>query len=405
MAGGSGIGAAIGGGLLSSGLSAMTNFIGANAQNYRAVRMMREQNDFNAREAQKNRDYQTDMWNKTNEYNSPVEMMKRFRDAGLNPYLMMGNAGVSQAQAMQGTPTSSSQTPSIQQANSVDFSPISNAFSQLADQSFRKPQRDSEIDANNADTLKKTAEAEKANTEEKIAREEWLIRHPLYGDLLKTQMDRDWSAGQESLSNARLSNTRSRNEMFMFPYEQQYKQALTDFYGEQAARSRAEAVLVNLKQKEQEIFNKYLPTKLQAEIGSLLAQGKEAEANALVAGVTANLKGAELELFNDTYDSVRRKIKAQNHYFERYYSNDGAKAWYNEQFNSQVSSYGKLVDAYDKVNPVVDNGWKFGPINWHNYQRSNDGDMNPFGRMPWDPSPKLNLNALDEMYRRYKKSK
>lgn len=43
----------------------------------------------------KNRQWQEDMWNKTNEYNSPVMQMQRFKEAGLNPHLIygQGNSG------------------------------------------------------------------------------------------------------------------------------------------------------------------------------------------------------------------------------------------------------------------------------------------------------------------------
>lgn len=51
--------------------------------------------EFQAEQAQIERDYQTDMWNRTNEYNSAVNQRARLEEAGLNPYLMMdgGDAG------------------------------------------------------------------------------------------------------------------------------------------------------------------------------------------------------------------------------------------------------------------------------------------------------------------------
>lgn len=57
--------------------------------------------DFQERMLQKQMDYQTDMWNKTNKYNSAKSQMDRFREAGLNPYLMMtggASAGVAESQ-------------------------------------------------------------------------------------------------------------------------------------------------------------------------------------------------------------------------------------------------------------------------------------------------------------------
>lgn len=43
----------------------------------------------------KNRDFQEKMWDKNNQYNTPVMQMQRFKEAGLNPHLIygQGNAG------------------------------------------------------------------------------------------------------------------------------------------------------------------------------------------------------------------------------------------------------------------------------------------------------------------------
>lgn len=58
-------------------------------------------NDFNAREAQKARDFQLGMWNKENEYNSASSQRKRLEDAGYNPYMSDAQAGT--ATGMSGT--------------------------------------------------------------------------------------------------------------------------------------------------------------------------------------------------------------------------------------------------------------------------------------------------------------
>ena len=50
-------------------------------------------NDFNAREAQKARDFQLDMWNRENEYNKASSQRKRLEDAGYNPYMSDAQAG------------------------------------------------------------------------------------------------------------------------------------------------------------------------------------------------------------------------------------------------------------------------------------------------------------------------
>lgn len=84
-------------------------------------------NEFNAAEAEKARQFQLDMWNKTNEYNSASAQRTRLEEAGLNPYLMMngGSAGIAQASSSS-TPASASPPLSMQRQ---DFSGIGSALS------------------------------------------------------------------------------------------------------------------------------------------------------------------------------------------------------------------------------------------------------------------------------------
>lgn len=84
-------------------------------------------NEFNAAEAEKARQFQLDMWNKTNEYNSASAQRTRLEEAGLNPYLMMngGSAGIAQASGSS-TPASASPPLSMQRQ---DFSGIGSALS------------------------------------------------------------------------------------------------------------------------------------------------------------------------------------------------------------------------------------------------------------------------------------
>ena len=42
--------------------------------------------------AKKQREYATDMWNKQNSYNSPVQQLARYREAGMNPAYGAGMA-------------------------------------------------------------------------------------------------------------------------------------------------------------------------------------------------------------------------------------------------------------------------------------------------------------------------
>lgn len=75
-----------------------------NQQNIAFQQQQNQQNiDFQKATNQENRDFALEMWNKTNAYNSPQAMMKRFKDAGINPYTVA-------SQNTHATPTSYSGT-------------------------------------------------------------------------------------------------------------------------------------------------------------------------------------------------------------------------------------------------------------------------------------------------------
>lgn len=115
--------------------SAVGNVISTNKTNSANMAINRMNNEFNAAEAEKARQFQLDMWNKTNEYNSASAQRSRLESAGLNPYLMMngGSAGISQSSGTS-APASASTPLSMQRQ---DFSGLSNTLSsalQIANQ-------------------------------------------------------------------------------------------------------------------------------------------------------------------------------------------------------------------------------------------------------------------------------
>ena len=103
----------------------IVGMVNQNHQNKVNLRMMREQNDFNAKQASLQRDWQEDMWNKNNEYNSPEAMISR----GLNPFVgSSAGAGVSRSPASGGAVATAAPVPSMQA-----FKPnFSNVFQSLA---------------------------------------------------------------------------------------------------------------------------------------------------------------------------------------------------------------------------------------------------------------------------------
>ena len=55
-------------------------------------------NKARSRESEKQRLWSEDMWNRQNAYNTPLQQMKRLKEAGLNPALMYGQGNVGNAE-------------------------------------------------------------------------------------------------------------------------------------------------------------------------------------------------------------------------------------------------------------------------------------------------------------------
>lgn len=90
-------------------LGGITSLFGSKKANDTNIKIARENRDWQTLENQKQRDYETEMWNKTNLYNTPSAQMKRLREAGINPFISGsgGYSNVSQipsAPGMQGAP-------------------------------------------------------------------------------------------------------------------------------------------------------------------------------------------------------------------------------------------------------------------------------------------------------------
>lgn len=97
----------VGGALLNAGLGVVGNFLG----NKQAEKNQQKQNEFNAAEAQKTRDWQEMMWNKNNEYNTPLAQVNRLQEAGLNPNLIYGNGTMQNVSPMASSGAQASSTP------------------------------------------------------------------------------------------------------------------------------------------------------------------------------------------------------------------------------------------------------------------------------------------------------
>lgn len=119
------------GGIIAAGASLAGNAIGSASQNktnQTSININRENNAFNAEQAQIQRDWQEKMWGMNNSYNSPSAMISR----GLNPFVQ-GSASLagSKSPASGGAVASASAPPSLQ-AFRPDFSDVGSALASMA---------------------------------------------------------------------------------------------------------------------------------------------------------------------------------------------------------------------------------------------------------------------------------
>lgn len=129
-----GLFSSIAGGLLGIGASSIQN--SQNRQNVQETNRMNYKinqmnNQFNERMAIQQRNWQENMWNKENAYNTASAQRQRLEEAGLNPYLMMngGSAGVAQSAGAGATASSSGNA--VMQPFQADYSGIGSSIGNI----------------------------------------------------------------------------------------------------------------------------------------------------------------------------------------------------------------------------------------------------------------------------------
>lgn len=296
------------GSVAGGGISAISNAIGNHQQYRNQLKLQKQAQQFNSAEAQKNRDFQQSMFDQSNAWNSAKAQVQRYRDAGLNPYMMMNNGNAGVAVGQQGSQAQSggqsSYNPSYSGFSDLANS-IGNAFQQLQQQRYDKREQDARIRQMESIAAYNDVQAD-------VAQGRWGI-------------DKDWLPKSYEADIAYKNSQRHRTDTLL-PYESHLLASQSDYYTESAAAERAQVVLTNLSAENQRILNQFLPQEMQAKIFTLFAQGHEAEANAEVQGVVKQLKSKERDMFVDTYDEVCEALKAQNQYYADYYGNE-LPAW------------------------------------------------------------------------------
>lgn len=183
-----------------SGLGNIFSSAHSNSQNMKINRM---NNEFNAREAEKARQYQTEMWNKTNEWNSPKNVRSRLEEAGYNPYLGLDSSNVGTAQSAGSSSPASASSPI--QNNPIQFDGFQNAISTAVQMSNSTKVSNAEV--NNLQGQKGLADAKAAATLSGI---DWYKFTPEYRNWLQTtgmaRAELSFNTDKQNLENMRWIN-------------------------------------------------------------------------------------------------------------------------------------------------------------------------------------------------------
>jgi len=144
----------LGSAVIGAGASLLGNVFGSSSNsgaNKTNLKLAAQNREFQREMYNRQMAYNTDMWNKQNEYNDPSNQVERLRAAGINPYLALQNGnGVGVAQSAGGV------TPPAGGAAQVNpFIPDTKGFvdsaMQLSQLLFQSKKQDSEVALNNAE--------------------------------------------------------------------------------------------------------------------------------------------------------------------------------------------------------------------------------------------------------------
>ena len=390
------------GGLFGGIGSVISGAIGAKSTsdtNKTNLKINQMNNDFNAREAQKARDFQLDMWNRENEYNSASSQRKRLEEAGRNPYMSDAQAGM--ASGMSGTSAASA-------AGAVSQIPYTPDFQSVG--------------VNLASALKMMSEKKQTDIENLNMSD--LLRSQIWQNIGAT----DWRNASPEARAYNLSQGRKAAELGMASLEE-------NLSNQRWSNNLLVANIANslLDAEAKTIMNKYLDQDQQAELNIKAAnyenlvmsgQMKRQEINNLIAEeiltyAKANGQKISNRIAQETADDLIRATNNTNFYFGSYYHsrafNAGADAFHDSSIlrsHAGTAAEGYQQSRFDtKVQPwrealnsvnMIFNGIGSGLDSYTNFQNGLYNRGRPYF-MDYDEYYDDNRGKSSTYSRRYRK--
>lgn len=285
-------------------------------------------NDFNAREAQKARDFQLDMWNKENEYNKASSQRKRLEEAGYNPYMSDAQAGT--AAGMSGTSAATAAGAAPQVPYTPDFQSVG---------------------VNLASALKMMSEKKQTDIENLNMSD--LLRSQIWQNIGAT----DWRNASPEARAYNLSQGRKAAELGMASLEE-------NLSNQRWSNNLLVANIANslLDAEAKTIMNKYLDENQRAELNIKAAnyeylvmsgQMKRQEVKNLIADeilTYAKARGQKISnrIAEQTADKLIKATNDTNMYFGDYYGSRGKYSRQDAFHDSSIlrSHAGSAAEGY-----------------------------------------------------------
>lgn len=130
------------------------------------LQIARETNEANARTARLNRDWQEDMWNKQNAYNTPAAQMSRYTDAGINPNLIYGQGSNGNATSIGSPPTPTYQAAHMENTRPGDaVLAATQGFAQSLEYDLRRKNLESEVSLRDSQAAAQRAKVYETNAQ------------------------------------------------------------------------------------------------------------------------------------------------------------------------------------------------------------------------------------------------
>lgn len=296
-------------------------------------------NDFNAREAQKARDFQLDMWNKENAYNSASSQRKRLEEAGYNPYMSDAQAGT--ATGMSGTSAASASGAAPQIPYTPDFQSVGVNLASALKMMSEKKQTDIE-NLNMTDLLRSQIWQNLGATDWRNASPEARAYNLAQG---RTAAELGMASLEENLSNQRWSNNLLVANIANSLLDADTKTILNKYLDQQQLAE------LNVKAANYEYLVMSGQLKRQ-EVNNLIAEEIETYAR-------ANGYKLQNDILRKTSDDLIRATNNTNFYFGSYYHskafNAGADAFHDSSIlrsRAGTAAEGYKQSAFDtKLQP------------------------------------------------------